>query len=172
MLIAARRFRPNATPAHLVAFGRYPHSTGRLAVDDRKRIETAMRFLEDPYGRSFDELPGGQRQRAFVAMVLCQDTDYVLLDEPLHNLDRKHAVGMMKRLRRIIDELSKKVVIVLHEINFASCYSDQIVVMKQGQLAHQGPPATVMTPLVLRDIYGVDVRVHAIDGHHIGSYFA
>jgi iron complex transport system ATP-binding protein len=97
-------------------------------------------------GRFLDELSGGQRQRAFVAMVLCQDTDYLLLDEPLNNLDMKHAVGMMKLMRRAAAELGKTVVLVLHDINFASVYSDHIVCMQAGRVAYQGTPVEVITP--------------------------
>jgi len=67
--------------------------------------------------RYLDELSGGQRQRAYVAMVLCQETQYVLLDEPLNNLDMKHSVAMMKQLRRAADELQKTIVLVIHDIN-------------------------------------------------------
>ena len=90
--------------------------------------------------RFLDELSGGQRQRAYIAMVLAQDTDYLLLDEPLNNLDMKHSVEMMRMLRRLADELGKTVVIVIHDINFASCYSDNILAMREGVLVHQGPP--------------------------------
>ena len=81
-----------------------------------------------------DELSGGQRQRAYIAMVIAQNTEYILLDEPLNNLDMKHSVQIMKVLRRLVDELGKTVVIVIHDINFASCYSDYIVALKDGKL--------------------------------------
>jgi len=106
----------------LVAFGRYPHSKGRLTQADKLHIDKALTYLdlEDLADRFLDELSGGQRQRAFVAMVICQDTDYVLLDEPLNNLDMKHAVAMMKLLRRASDELGKTIITVLHDINLKS----------------------------------------------------
>src|SRR5690606_29832354 len=112
------------TVRDLVAFGRFPHSKGRLTAADRPHIESALAYLnlEPLADRYLDELSGGQRQRAYVAMVLCQDTDYVLLDEPLNNLDMPHAVAMMQRLRRMADELGKTLVVVLHDLNFASCY--------------------------------------------------
>src|SRR5690606_15852353 len=90
------------TVRDLVAFGRFPHSGGRLTVQDRAHIERAIAYLQlEPLAdRYLDEMSGGQRQRAFVAMVLCQDTRYVLLDEPLNSLDMKHAVAMMRILRR------------------------------------------------------------------------
>jgi len=161
------------TVEELVAFGRYPHSKGRPTLDDKQHIEAAIDYLElQPLRRRFlDELSGGQRQRAFVAMVLCQDTDYVLLDEPLASLDMRHSVAMMKRLRGITDELDKTVVLVLHDINFASTYADSIVAMRDGCVVQHAAPDQVMTQPVLREIYDMDVNVHEIDGRQIGVYF-
>src|SRR5690606_34856220 len=89
------------TVRDLVAFGRFPHSGGRLTAIDQEHIDEDIHYLDlEPYQhRHLDELSGGQRQRAYVAMVMCQDTDYVLLDEPLNNIDIHHAVGMMQLLR-------------------------------------------------------------------------
>jgi iron complex transport system ATP-binding protein len=161
------------TVQDLVAFGRYPHSKGRLTIEDRRHIAAAMDYLDlGPFAsRYLDELSGGQRQRAFVAMVLCQDTDYVLLDEPLNNLDMKHSVAMMKLLRRTADELGKTVVVVVHDINFASCYSDHIVAMKDGRVLCQGGPEDVITTEQLRDIYDMDVAVEVVGGRRIGVYY-
>lgn len=161
------------TVEDLVTFGRYPYSKGRPTAGDREHVEAALEYLElEPLRRRFlNELSGGQRQRAFVAMVLCQDTDYVLLDEPLNSLDMKHAVSMMKRLRRITDELGKTVVVVVHDINFASCYSDEMIAMEDGRVVHHRRPKSLMTQPVLRDIYDMDVRVEEIGEHPIGVYF-
>ena len=161
------------TVRDLVAFGRYPHSKGRPSVEDSRHIEQALGFLEldDLADRFLDELSGGQRQRAFVAMVLCQDTDYVLLDEPLNNLDLKHAVRMMQLLRRAARELGKTIVIVLHDINFASTYADHIVVMRDGRVAHEGNPEAIIRAEVLSAVYQVPVRVEVIDGRRIGIYY-
>lgn len=161
------------TVRDLVAFGRYPHSKGRPTIEDQRHVEEALGFLElgDLADRFLDELSGGQRQRAFVAMVLCQDTDYVLLDEPLNNLDIKHAVRMMRILRRAARELGKTVVIVLHDINFASVYSDHIVAMRDGRVAHEGTTEAIIRPEILTDIYQVPVRVETIDGRRIGIYY-
>ena len=161
------------TVRDLVAFGRYPYSKGRPTAEDRGHVERAIAYLglEALADRFLDELSGGQRQRAFVAMVLCQDTDYVLLDEPLNNLDMKHAVTMMKLLRRAVDELGKTVVLVLHDINFASCYSDHIVAMKGGKVAHQGAPEALVRPDTLRDIYDLDIAVEEVGGRRIGIYY-
>jgi iron complex transport system ATP-binding protein len=161
------------TVRDLVSFGRYPYSKGRLTLEDKVHIDQAIDYLNlvDLSDRFLDELSGGQRQRAFVAMVLCQDTDYVLLDEPLNNLDMKHAMGMMKLLRRAADELGKTVVLVLHDINFASWYSDYIVAMKHGKVAAQGPAVDMIRPEVLSGIYEMDIKVHEIGGQRISVYY-
>ena len=157
----------------LVAFGRYPYNQGRPTTDDEARVERALTQLElQPLaGRFLDELSGGQRQRAFVAMVLCQDTDYVLLDEPLNNLDLKHAAAMMKLLERAAIEMDKTVMVVLHDINFASMYSDHIIAMRDGRLLRHGPPEQIITPDVLREIYGMEVQVHFIEGQRVALFY-
>ncbi len=118
------------------------------------------------------QLSGGQRQRAYIAMVLCQDTPCILLDEPLNNLDMAHAVRMMQLLRRMVDERGKTVVVVLHDINFASCYADHIIAMKEGRVAHEGPPAQVVQDEVLSGLYEIDVSVHEVRGQRLCHYFA
>ncbi|MFH5796918.1 ATP-binding cassette domain-containing protein, partial [Clostridium perfringens] len=92
--------------------------------------------LKDIQNKYLDELSGGQRQRAYIAMVIAQNTEYVFLDEPLNNLDMKHSVEMMKVLRNLCDELGKTVVLVMHDINYTSCYSDYIVALKDGKIAN------------------------------------
>lgn len=157
----------------LVAFGRYPYSGGRLSPEDRHHIADAMAFLELEHiaGRFLDELSGGQCQRAFVAMVLCQSTDYVLLDEPLNNLDLRHAVDMMKLVRRLADAFSKTIIVVLHDINFAAHYSDSIVALKNGRIVHQGTPSEVMTKEKLRDIYDLDMAIETIGDIRVAMYY-
>lgn len=161
------------TVRDLVAFGRYPHSGGRLTLADKEQVERAIAWLnlDALADRFLDELSGGQRQRAFVAMVLCQDTDYVLLDEPLNNLDMRHAVDMMRILRRAADELGKTVVLVLHDINFASCYTDRIIAMRDGRLAHYGTPEDIIRPEILSDLYQLDIAVHEVGGRRICTYY-
>ncbi|WP_336279595.1 iron ABC transporter ATP-binding protein [Bartonella sp. CB175] len=157
----------------LVSFGRYPYSKGRYNNKDKQFIESALRYLglEDLKDRFLDELSGGQRQRAFIAMVICQDTDYLLLDEPLNNLDMKHSIAMMKQLRRTADELKKTILIIMHDINFASSYSDMIVALKNGQAAYCGTPKEIMQPRILKDIYDVDIQIQTINGTPIALYY-
>ena len=157
----------------LVAFGRFPHSGGRLTAEDQRHIDEALDYLSlnEFQERHLDELSGGQRQRAYVAMVMCQDTDYVLLDEPLNNIDMRFAVDMMQLLRRAADEKGKTVVVVLHDINFASCYSDHIIAMRGGRLAWQGTPDEVMRDEILSELYEIPMQVHALNGQRICVYF-
>lgn len=167
------QFTSRLTVADLVGFGRYPYSKGRLNADDRERIEAAMAFLNltEFRDRFLDELSGGQRQRAYVAMVLCQDTEYVLLDEPLNNLDMKHAVAMMKQIRRAADELKKTIVLVIHDINFASAYSDYIIAMRQGQIIYNGTPEEIMVSEVLEDIFDTRVAIEQVYNQRIAVYY-
>ena len=127
--------------------------------------------LDDIRHQYIDNLSGGQRQRAYIAMTLAQDTDYILLDEPLNNLDMKHSVQIMQVLRKLATELNKTVVIVIHDINFASCYSDYIVAMKNGKLVHQGEVNHIMQSPVLQDIYDMAIPIQDIDDHKIAVYF-
>ncbi|WP_144794791.1 ABC transporter ATP-binding protein [Microbacterium paludicola] len=157
-------FITRLTVRQLVGFGRFPYSKGRLNVEDERVISEAIDFLglSALEGRYLDELSGGQRQRAYVAMVLAQDTDYVLLDEPLNNLDMRHSVQMMQHLRRAAAELGKTIVIVLHDINFAGHYADHICAVKDGRVVRFGPPDEIMTDAVLTDVFDTEVQV--VDG--------
>ncbi|MBB2776428.1 ATP-binding cassette domain-containing protein [Comamonas aquatica] len=162
------------TVRDLVGFGRFPHSKGRMTSEDLRHVDEALAFLQlEPLADRFlDELSGGQRQRAYIAMVLCQDTPYILLDEPLNNLDMAHAVSMMRLLRRMVDERGKTVVVVLHDINFASCYADHILAMKDGRVAYEGSPLQVVQDAVLSSLYGLEVSVHEVKGQRLCHYFA
>jgi iron complex transport system ATP-binding protein len=157
----------------LVEFGRFPHSRGRLTVEDREHIERAIAYLDlDAYRNRFlDELSGGQRQRAFIAMVLAQDTEYVLLDEPLNNLDLRHMTEIMRLVRKMADELGKRVVTVLHDINFAATWSDRIVAMRDGRVVADAPSREIMRPEVLQAVYDTTVDVREIDGRPVALYY-
>ncbi|MBV7411298.1 ATP-binding cassette domain-containing protein [Dermabacteraceae bacterium TAE3-ERU27] len=162
------------TVEDLVTFGRFPHCQGRPTTEDREYVERAIAYLDlgELRSRFLDELSGGQRQRAFVAMVLAQDTDYVLLDEPLNNLDMKHSVAMMRMVRRAAEELGKTIVVVIHDINFASFYSDRIVAMRDGKVVAQGTPEEIMTERVLEEIYSMRMHVtRSQQGKPVAMFF-
>ena len=157
----------------LVAFGRFPHSQGNLTEVDQAKIDEALHYmqLEDIQDKFLEELSGGQRQRAFIGMVLAQDTDYILLDEPLNNLDMKHSVQIMKMLRRITDELGKTVIIVIHDINFASCYSDEIIALQNGEISVCGTVDEIMQASTLSELYDMDFEVQEINDKKICVYY-
>lgn len=161
------------TVTDLVGFGRYPHSGGRHTQTDRDAIDQAIGWmgLDDLRDRFLDEMSGGQRQRAFVAMVLAQDTEYLLLDEPLNNLDVSHAHGMLQTLRRAADELGKTVVIVVHDINYASCWADQIVAMKHGRIHAVGSPNEIVRPALLHEVFDLDIEVTEFRGRPIAHFY-
>lgn len=162
------------TVKELVSFGRFPYSQGRLSKEDWHFIDEAIRYmeLEDMKDKYLDQLSGGQRQRAYIAMVIAQDTEYILLDEPLNNLDMKHSVQIMKILRRLVDELGKTIVIVIHDINFASCYSDEIVALKEGRIVSKGKTDDIIRGSVLKDIYDMDIQIENINNRKICVYFS
>ena len=161
------------TVRELVAFGRFPYSGSRLTPEDNAMIDKAIAYMElqDFEDQYIDELSGGQRQRAYIAMVIAQDTDYVLLDEPTNNLDIYHASNLMRIARRLCDELGKTVILVLHEINYAAFYSDYICAFKDGKIAKFGPVDEVITKETLSEVYMVDFEIMNIDGKPLTIYY-
>lgn len=159
-------FVTRLTVRQLVGFGRFPYSKGRLTKEDETVISKYIDFLDltDLENRYLDELSGGQRQRAYVAMVLCQETEYVLLDEPLNNLDVARSVQMMEHLRHAANEFARTILIVMHDINFAAKYSNRICAMKHGSIAAFGTVEDIMKPELLTDIF--ETKIDIIQGPH------
>ena len=157
-------FVTRLTVRQLAGFGRFPYSKGRLTKEDEEIVSKYIDFLglNDLENRYLDELSGGQRQRAYVAMVLCQETEYVLLDEPLNNLDVARSVQMMEHLRHAANEFGRTILTVMHDINFAAKYSDRICAMKDGQIVAFGKTKEVMDGEVLTNIF--DTKIEIIDG--------
>lgn len=154
-------FVTKLTVRQLVGFGRFPYTGGRLTAEDEEIISRYIDFLNltTLENRYLDELSGGQRQRAYVAMVLCQETDYVLLDEPLNNLDISHSVQMMQHLHNAARTLGRTIIVVLHDINFAARYADYICAIKDGKLARFGTVAEIMQDDLLSDIFNTPIQV-------------
>ena len=161
------------TVRELVAFGRFPYSGSRITAEAEEIIDKAIAYmeLEEFEDRFIDELSGGQRQRAYIAMVIAQDTEYILLDEPTNNLDIYHATNMMKIVRRLCDELGKTVILVLHEINYAAFYSDYICAFVDGKISKFGTVEEVMTKENLSEIYRVDFEILQIEGKPLSIYY-
>lgn len=145
----------------LLMFGRYPYHQGRPTPQDVQKVDEIIeRFeLQELANRFLSTLSGGQRQRVLIAMIVCQDTPYVLLDEPLNNLDMYHAGRLMRELRSLSHTEQKTVVIVLHDINQAAQFADTVVTMRGGQVMAVGSPGEVLTKETMKDLYDVDVTV-------------
>ena len=161
------------TVKELVSFGRYPYSKGKLTLEDEEKVEQAIEYmgLKNLENRFIDELSGGQRQMAYIAMVIAQDTEYIFLDEPLNNLDMKHSVQIMKILRNLVDEKGKTIIIVIHDINFVASYSDYIVALKDGKMIRYGNTEEIMKNEVLKDIYGMEIPIYEIENRKFCLYY-
>ena len=173
ILTQTNNIQMKLTVRELVTFGRFPYSGGHNTQEDERIIDQAIAYMElqGIQDQFIDELSGGQRQRAYIAMVIAQDTDYVLLDEPTNNLDIYHASNMMKIVRRLCDELGKTVILVLHEINYAAFYSDYICAFVDGKIAKFGTVEEVMTKEMLSQIYRVDFEIMQIEGKPLSIYY-
>ncbi|SHN47525.1 ABC transporter ATP-binding protein [Cryptosporangium aurantiacum] len=151
------------TVADLAARGRAPHqpwyrqwSPGDEEITADAMAATGVLDLAD---RPLDELSGGQRQRAWIALSLAQQTDVLLLDEPTTHLDLAHAVEVLELVTRLRDETGRTIVLVLHDLSLAARYSDQLVVLREGRVHTTGAPGEVMTPELLRDVFGLAAHV-------------
>lgn len=153
----------------LVGFGRYPWHRGRPGAEDHAHVARALeRFdLTGLQHRFLDEISGGQRQRAFVAMAVAQDTPYLLLDEPLNNLDIAAARDLMGLVRRLAEEDGRTVIVVLHDINYATAFADHLVVLKAGRVMAEGAPSGIVTEPLLRECFGTDARIAQVDGRPV-----
>ena len=153
----------------LLMFGRYPYHGGRPTQADKDKVDTIIQMFElQPIAQRFlSDLSGGQQQRVMIAMIVCQDTPYLLLDEPLNNLDMYHTGQLMRRLRTLTREQQKTVVIVLHDINQAAQFADTIVMLKNGKITSIGQPVDVITKERIKDLYNVDITVLTHNGRPV-----
>lgn len=153
------------TARELVGFGRYPwHGLlGRFSQEDHRQVDRAMELTDTRAfaERMVDSLSGGERQRVWLAMLLAQQSRYLLLDEPTSALDIAHQVEVLALVRELSRELGLGVIVVLHDINMAARYCDHLVALHSGRLLMQGSPAELMTDANLRSIYGLPMTVMA-----------
>lgn len=149
--------------AELVSRGRYPHQGwfGRHSSDDDVVVQRSLEAtgVAELADRPVAELSGGQRQRVWIAMVLAQETDVVLLDEPTTFLDVTHQVELLDLLHDLNRERGTTVVMVLHELNLAARYADHLVVMSAGRVVAQGAPEDVLDEATVLSAFGLDARV-------------
>jgi len=150
------------TVAELVARGRFPHQglLRQWSAADEKAVAEAMAAtsVTELSGLRVDELSGGQRQRVWIAMVLAQQTELLLLDEPTTFLDIAHQVDVME-LCRELNESGRTVVVVLHDLNQAARYATHLVVMDRGTIVATGTPAEVITEQLVREVFGLPCLV-------------
>jgi iron complex transport system ATP-binding protein len=151
------------TVRELTALGRYPWhgAVGRFTAEDRAQVDEALRLtgMEELSARLVDTLSGGERQRAWLAMLVAQDSRCMLLDEPISALDVSHQMDVMQRIRHLCHQRGLTVVAVLHDVNIAARFCDELVALHGGQRVVTGPPAEVVQPAMLERIYGVPMGV-------------
>lgn len=159
------------TVRQLVAMGRFPHQRlwRQNRDEDERAVEEAMAFthVTEFAERSIDALSGGQRQRCWIAMVLAQDTDLILLDEPTTFLDLKVQVDLLELLTRLAHERGRTLLLVLHDLNLAAAYADELVMMRDGRILECGSPEDVFTSDNLKKVFELDASV--IRDPHSGS---
>ena len=169
ILKQANHINLDISVSELVSFGRYPYSKGRLNSEDHKIVENCLHKTKtyEFKDRSINKLSGGQRQRAFLAMILAQDTDVILLDEPLSSLDLKHSVDFVNILKDICRENNKTILMIVHDLNVAAMAADKIIALKDGKLEAIGSADEVIECELLYDVFGVDFSVSTIDNRQV-----
>lgn len=152
------------TVADLVGRGRHPHQRllARWSAHDYAAVAAALEATgtAELAERSVDELSGGQRQRAWIAMALAQETEVLLLDEPTTFLDVAHQIEVLDLLAELGRDRGTTIVMVLHDLNLAARYADEIVAMCEGRIVASGPPAEILTPELVEEVFGI--RSHVI----------
>jgi iron complex transport system ATP-binding protein len=159
------------TVADLVTRGRFPHQTmlRQFTRRDQQAVADAMAAtgVTPIAGRAVDELSGGQRQRVWIAMVLAQETPLILLDEPTTFLDIAHQIELLELFAELNAEQGRTIVAVLHDLNHACRFADQIIAMRDGSIVAQGNPSDVITADLVEDVYGL--RCQVIDDPETGT---
>ncbi|MCG0238159.1 MAG: ABC transporter ATP-binding protein [Firmicutes bacterium] len=151
------------TVRELVALGRYPHQgwLRQWSEADERAVESALAAtgMLDLADRPLDALSGGQRQRAWIAMALAQETEILLLDEPTTYLDMAHQVEVLELLYELNQARGRTIVMVLHDLNQACRYAHHLVALKDGRIYAQGDPREVVTPEMVREVFGIECCV-------------
>ncbi len=154
----------------LISYGRYPHQDrlGRLKDKDIAIINWALTATNtsELADLAIDSLSGGQRQRVWIAMALAQDTDTIFLDEPTTYLDMNHQLEILQLLKSLNENEGKTIIMVLHDLNLSSRFSDQLIAMKNGQIQYQGTVTEVMSPAIIKDIFNIQADIIEDPKHH------
>lgn len=170
-------YQQNLTPQDLtveklIAYGRLPHKTfmQRASEEDEEAVEWALRCtnLLEKRENALDALSGGERQRVWIAMALAQKSEILCLDEPTTYLDIYYQLELLELVKQLNKDHGLTIVMVLHDINQAIKYSDEIILMKAGKVLAKGTPEEVVTREVIKGVYDVDVLVQCDE--QIGVY--
>lgn len=147
--------------AELLQLGRYPHHQGRPQAEDVAIVEHRLAEfdLTTLRNRYLEQLSGGQKQRVFLAMTFCQSTPFILLDEPLNNLDIFHENKLLRIIKEKVKQEKTTLVVVLHDINHAIAYADNIIACKNGEVLFHGTPQEIITPENIYTLFGVRIEV-------------
>jgi iron complex transport system ATP-binding protein len=164
----------NFTVYDVVAMGREPYrkNFGSLTAIDKEKIEEAMEYTNCTHlrDRNIQLISGGERQRVMIARTIVQDTPWIILDEPVSNLDIKHQYDLMLLLRRLRDEKSKTIVAILHDLNLAYTFSNKIILMKEGKIFAQGETKEILTVSNLKEVYEMDFDFIGKEEDETGSH--
>ena len=159
------------TVEQLVAFGRAPYRRilQTKTSEDARLIAWAMEVTGIlPYReREVSRLSGGQRQRVWIAMALAQNTKILFLDEPTTYLDIRYQVEILELVRRLNRDFGMTIIMVLHDINQAICYSDRVIGLKDGLVAFDGEPQAVIDRDSIHGLYGIELAVEEIRGQKV-----
>ncbi len=151
------------TVRELASLGRYPWhgALGRFDADDREHVEQALAStgMTEFASRLVDTLSGGERQRAWLAMLVAQNSESMLLDEPISELDVAHQIDVMERVRELCRQRQVTVLAVLHDVNIAARFCDRLIALRDGEKIAEGSPEEVVCPDVLEQVYGVAMGV-------------
>jgi iron complex transport system ATP-binding protein len=176
-LLAQSPSAPGQLKVHeLIAYGRYPHrkNVGRLTKEDMDKIDWAMEVTQTAEFREREiaALSGGQRQRVWLAMALAQETDILLLDEPTTYLDMAHQLEVLEIVEQLNKNLGCTIIMVLHDLNHAARFSDELIAMRKGQILHCGTPEQLMQPDILKDVFQIDAKIMYDEEHRVPVCFS
>jgi len=156
------------TVRELVEFGRNPYKRkfAPFSQKDKEIVDWALALanVKQYEHQHLTSLSGGERQRAWIAMVLAQSTEYLLLDEPTTFLDIVHQLEILEVVQTINQQYNRTVIMILHDLNQAAQYSDRLIVMKDGTIYQQGSPEEVFSEKMFEEVFGISVSIHDMDG--------
>ncbi|MGA4518273.1 ABC transporter ATP-binding protein [Solibacillus silvestris] len=160
----------------LISYGRYPHrkNVGRLTKEDNEKINWAMEVTNtlEFRNREIAALSGGQRQRVWLAMALAQETDILLLDEPTTYLDMAHQLEVLEIVQHLNRTFGCTIIMVLHDLNHAARFSDELITMKKGEVLHTGTPEQIMKADILKSVFQIDAKIMIDQEHQVPVCFS